>query len=156
MPSRLRRLIRSEFARGGERIAPNPSRRGAVAVEFAVIAPLIFVLLFAGVEFGRTLMAYHGLEAAAREGCRRAVAWNATQQSVEQTVAERLTSFGISSYTLTTDPAVVTSAALWDPITVRVEVPYGRVSWLPLPKYLQGITLAGSCTVPQEANREAL
>ncbi len=53
--------------------APTPRRRGergAAAVEFAIVAPLLFLLVFAIIDFG---FAFHGWDAvqnAAREGAR--------------------------------------------------------------------------------------
>jgi len=132
--------------------ASKATRRGAAAVEFAFVAPIIFLLLFAGIEFGRVLMAMHGLEAAAREGCREAVSWGASEKKVEQTVADHLASFRVTDYKLTTDPNPIGKAAQWDPVTVRVEVTYDQVSWLPTPQYLGKIRLAGSCTLPQESD----
>lgn len=150
---RLKPAKRSKSARFGSSAVSKPSRRGAAAVEFALVAPLIFLFLFAGIEFGRLLMTLHGLEAAAREGCRVAVSWDVTQQDVEQTVAERLAAFGISDYTLTIDPSPLSSVCQWEPINVRITVTYNEVSWLPAPGYLRGITLAGSCTLPQESDQ---
>jgi len=49
------------------------SRRGetgATLVEFAVVAPLLFLLLFGVVEFGRAVITYTGVTTAAREGAR--------------------------------------------------------------------------------------
>jgi len=121
-------------------------------VEFAVVAPLIFLFFFAAIEFGRVLMVIHGLEAAAREGCRIAVAWDATDDEVEAAVDQRLTEFGISGYALTIDPDPPSDALQWDPISVRIAVAYDNVSWLPMPGYLQDIVLTGSCTLPQESD----
>lgn len=135
--------------------ASNAPRRGAVAVEFALVAPLIFLVVFAGIEFGRVLTALHELEAATREGCRIAVASGVTQD-VEDIVAERMSTFGITGYTLTTDPADVSSAAQWAPVKVEAEVTYAQVSWLPVPAYIGGITLRGSCTLPQETGNDSL
>jgi Flp pilus assembly protein TadG len=44
--------------------------RGAAAVEFALIAPLFFALLFGIIELGVTLNEHQAVEAAAREGAR--------------------------------------------------------------------------------------
>ena len=131
----------------------RPSRRGATVVEFALVAPLIFLLIFASIEFGRMQMTLHGLNASAREGCRTAVTWNASQQSVEQAVRDRMVSFGIVNYSLTTDPDPTSKAGQWEPITVRVTVNYDDVSWLPAPRFLRGVTLAGTSTLPQESDQ---
>lgn len=44
--------------------------RGVVAIEFALMAPLLFVLLFGMVQFGRAYNAKVELTAAVREGAR--------------------------------------------------------------------------------------
>ena len=119
-----------------------------------MVAPLVFLLLFASVEFGRLLMAFHGLEAAAREGCRVAISWDVTSQDVEAAVNERLNAFGISGHTTTIDPDPPIGARQWEPITVRIAVAYGEVGWLPAPRYLQNVTLVGSCTLPQESDQD--
>jgi Flp pilus assembly protein TadG len=48
-------------------------RRGAAAVEFAVVAPMVFLVLFAIFEYGRYFMVRHLMDSAAREGVRYAV-----------------------------------------------------------------------------------
>ena len=126
-------------------------RRGTTTVEFAMVCPFVFLFFFASIEFGRLQMAYHGLEGAAREGCRIAMSWKATPADVAQTVTNRLRSFGISGQSLTILPSPLSGAREWEPITVRVEVPYSQVSWLPTPRFIQGYTLVGSCTLPKEA-----
>ena len=46
------------------------SERGAVAVEFAILAPVLVMLLLGIMEFGRAYNAQSSLSAAAREGVR--------------------------------------------------------------------------------------
>lgn len=46
--------------------------RGASAVEFALVLPVLLLLLFGILQFGVTLAALQGLEAATREGARLA------------------------------------------------------------------------------------
>ncbi len=45
-------------------------RDGAAMVEFAIIAPLLFVLIFGIIDFGRVFFLYNNLTNAAREGAR--------------------------------------------------------------------------------------
>lgn len=127
-------------------------RRGSATVELAVVAPVVFLLIFAAVEFGRLLMAMHGLEEAAREGCRQAILVESTSTEVQDTVAARLGTFGISGYTLTTEPSPPTDACQFEPVTVKITVPYTGVSWLPTPKFLGAIQLNASCTFSREAD----
>lgn len=46
------------------------SERGASAVEFAIVAPLLFLLLFGIIEFARAISVYTAVSTAAREGAR--------------------------------------------------------------------------------------
>lgn len=48
-------------------------RRGQALAEFAIVAPLLFLLIFAIIEFGRFIFAYEVLNNATREGARYAI-----------------------------------------------------------------------------------
>ena len=134
-------------------ISRKQERRGVVTVEMAFITPLIFLLVFASIEFGRVLMVTHGLEEAAREGCRKAILAQATADEVKSVVDTRLNTFGISGHTLATDPTQFNTACQFDPVTVKVSVPYSDVSWLPTLKFLSQIQLSASCTLPMESDQ---
>jgi Flp pilus assembly protein TadG len=60
---------------------------GAAAVEFAIVASVLFLLLFGIIEFGLAYFRYQGLQAAAREGARIAAI-----EGSEQTVRDRVDS----------------------------------------------------------------
>ena len=55
-------------------------RRGAAAVEFAVVAPIFLLLVFGMIEYGRMVMVQQVLTNASREGARCAVLDGATHQ----------------------------------------------------------------------------
>ena len=46
------------------------SEHGAAMVEFAIVAPLLFMLVFGIIDFGRALFVFNNLTNAAREGAR--------------------------------------------------------------------------------------
>jgi hypothetical protein len=48
----------------------NQNRRGAVAVEFAIVAPILISIVFGMIELGRAFEMQNLLEVAAREGAR--------------------------------------------------------------------------------------
>lgn len=50
----------------------HKKEEGATLVEFAVVAPLLFLLLFGVIEFGRVVSAYTTVWTSAREGARYA------------------------------------------------------------------------------------
>ena len=54
-------------------LAHPPGRRGQALVEFALVAPIFFLLLFAIIDFGRYVYYVEILNNAAREGTRYAI-----------------------------------------------------------------------------------
>src|SRR5947209_2332932 len=56
------------------RLQPGKNARpGATSVEFAVVAPILFLLMLAIFEFGRAFMVTGLLTDAARRGCRKGI-----------------------------------------------------------------------------------
>lgn len=127
------------------------SRRGAAAVEFALVAPIFFVFVFGLIEFGRLVMVQQILTNAAREGCRVAILTTATTTSVKNTVTNYLTSAGISGATPTVSPDPPSSATSGQSVTVTVTVPFSSVSWLPTPQWLGGKTLTAVSVMRTES-----
>ena len=125
-------------------------RRGAAVVEFAVVAPLIFLILFGMIEFGRMLMVQQILTNASREGARRAIIESSTVPEVTTVITDYLQTNSVSGAILSIDPPDLTTLGAGDPITVSVSVQYDQVSWLPTPQYLGGVTLQGISTMRAE------
>jgi Flp pilus assembly protein TadG len=123
-------------------------RRGAAVVEFAIVAPLFFLLIFGMIEYGRMVMVQQVITNASREGARRAVLDGATATEVSNTVNTYLNSAGIDSNPdyVTLDPADPSAAGYRQPVTVTVTVPFSDVSWLNMPLNFTGedISLGGS------------
>jgi Flp pilus assembly protein TadG len=127
-------------------------RQGAAAVEFAIVAPVFFLMIFGMIEFGRAVMVKQVLTNASREGARLAVLDGSTVSTVKTKVASYMSGAGIPGSTsadvdVPTDP---TTAKYGDPITVTVHVPYNRVSWLPVPIYLGSKTLTATTVMRRE------
>ena len=55
---------------GARPIAPPSSERGATALEFALLAPVLFLLLFAGLEAGRLLFVSAAFRSAVADAAR--------------------------------------------------------------------------------------
>ena len=115
-------------------------RRGIAAVEFAFVAPIFFMLVFALIEFARMMMVQQALTNAAREGCRAAVlATTKDGSDVESSVRDYLRSVMSnatdSGEVRVTVPDGLANTASGTALTVSVEVEYGDVSWLPF-RYL--------------------
>ena len=127
-------------------------QRGATAVEFAMIAPLLFLMFFSMVEFGRASMALHAMEEAARSGCRIAIVGGATTADVLTEVNAILIANGIVGAVSTMDPDPLSNADQWEHITVTITTLYDDLSWLPVPAYLGNIQFTASCILPKEAH----
>jgi Flp pilus assembly pilin Flp len=126
------------------------NRRGAAVVEFAVVAPLFFLLVFGMIEYGRMVMVQQVLVNASREGARVGVLDNATAADVQERVNAYLTSANINGATITLDPADPGSAPSGGSISVTVSVPFQQVSWLPGPLFLGGRQLTATTVMRRE------
>jgi Flp pilus assembly protein TadG len=137
--------MKSCFRRSGVR-----SRRGTATVELAVTAPVLFLLVFGVIEFGRALTVQQLLSNAARDGARSAILEGATVEQVEATVTSYLAGSNVPNASVAVTPNPLTSAQGGDPVTVSVSVPFTSVSWLPAPWFLGGATLESTVTMRRE------
>jgi Flp pilus assembly protein TadG len=116
------------------------NRRGASAVEFAIVAPVFFLLIFGMIEYGRLVMVQQILTNAAREGARRAVLQDATSAAVVSTVRNYLNRASINgnspNLVITVSPAPESAQPSDETISVSLRLPYREVSWLPSPFFL--------------------
>lgn len=141
---------RAAFSKAVSRIRRLSRRSGVAAVEFAIVAPVFFVLVFGMIEFGRMVMVQQILTNASREGARRAVLDAATTDNVTTVVNDYLTSASISGATVSVTPGPPSSAAFGDPVTVDVSVPFSSVSWMPSPWFLSATTLTATTVMRRE------
>ena len=125
-------------------------RKGAAAVEFALVAPLLFLVLFGIVEIGRLFMVQQMLTNCSREGARRAILESSTETEVKTVVNDYLTGSSVSGATVTVSPSDLSSLGLGDPVTVKISVPFEDVSWLPSPWLLGGRTLSAQSVMRTE------
>ncbi len=129
-------------------------RRGAAAVEFAIVAPVFFLFVFGIIEYGRMVMVQQVLTNASREGARIGVLDPPTGQTslplVTSTVNNYLTSAGITGATIVTTPTEPSTATYGQSVTVKVSVLFNNVSWLPTPIWLGSKTLSASSVMRRE------
>lgn len=129
-------------------------RRGAAVVEFAVVAPLLFLFVFGMIEYGRMVMVQQVITNASREAARRAVLDGATYNEVNSFVGSYLTSAAIPAAAvknITMSPSDPSTANYGDPISVTVSVDFNKVSWLPTPIWLGGKSLFATTTMRRES-----
>jgi hypothetical protein len=128
------------------------NRRGAAVVEFAIVAPVFFVLIFGMIEFGQAIMVQQVLTNAAREGARVAILDSTTPTAsvVRSKVTTYLKNSGINGATVTINPAEPTSAAFGEPVTVTIQIPFNNISWIPSPWFLKTKTLTARSVMRRE------
>lgn len=126
-------------------------RRGATAVEFAIVAPILFLLVLGMIEFGRATMVQALLNQSAAEGCRVGIMEGATATDVQGRVRAYLPTINASKVTIAVSPANPAAMETADEkLTVTVTVAYKDVGWLPVPQWLGGKTLTGSASMAAE------
>ena len=126
-------------------------RKGAAVVEFAIVAPVFFLMIFGMIEYGRMVMVQQVLTNASREGARQAVLDGSTTTQVSTVVTDYLSSSSITGATVTVTPDPPGNAAFGDPVTVTVSVPFSQVSWLPSPMFLGGTTMSATTVMRRES-----
>ncbi len=124
-------------------------RRGVAAVEFAIVAPVFFLLIIGIVEIGRAMMVQQVLINASRVGARRAITLSSTEQAVIDAVEEYAAGVGVDGVSVAVSPNPATAAA-GASITVDVDIDYNEVSWLPAPWFMGGKQLAASSVMRKE------
>jgi Flp pilus assembly protein TadG len=143
-------------------IQARDSRRGAAAVEFALLMPVFLLVVWGIVEFGRAMMVGQLVTNAARHGAREAILDGSTNSAVEAEVDSFLVN-SIGSAVAASDVTVtynvvrdgssigsdLASAEPKDMLTVIVQIDHSKVKLLPV-KWLNGVKLTGRCTMRHE------
>lgn len=113
------------------------ARRGTSVVEFAVIAPVFFLLVFGIIEFGRLMMVRQAMTNAAREAGRKA-SLATTLNAADVDLAARNfmkcvmdNASDAAKVRITTTPASLSNITSGTPVTVAVAVNFADVGWLP-------------------------
>lgn len=79
-------------------------RSGATAVEFAIVSPILFMILFACIEIGLAHMILHTTEAAAYEAARVAIIPGTTSQDAKVAARRILGTAGVRKADITLVP----------------------------------------------------
>ncbi len=122
-------------------------RTGAVLVEFALAAPITFLLVFSLIEFSRIGMLTNSAENAAYEGCRAAIIPGGTAAKARTAATNLMTSVGAVNPTITITPATITAAT--NEITVEVSLSLNANAWL-IPTFTKNKTLIKRCRLTRE------
>jgi Flp pilus assembly protein TadG len=78
--------------------------RGQSLTEFALILPILLLIIFGVVDFGRAIYAYNAVSNAAREGGRTAIV-NQTASDIRSRAIQQATALGIDAASVSCPPA---------------------------------------------------
>ncbi|NOZ39917.1 MAG: pilus assembly protein [Planctomycetes bacterium] len=108
--------------------SPAKTRRGATMVEFALVAPVFFLLLLVSFEFARLNVIRHTADNAAYEAARIAMVPGATAAEAVAEANRILNIVSTRGATVTVNPA--TLGLNTNQITVTIDVPLSQNGWI--------------------------
>ena len=122
------------------------NNRGQALVEFALILPILLLLIIGSMEFGLIIHQYLVVAEAAREGARSA-AVGASDVVVASTVKTAASQIASDQLTITISP---TTRVRGSGVTVTVEMPVHTITNLISPFFPSGFTVQGISTMRVE------
>jgi len=99
----------------------NAKRRGQSVVEFALVLPVLLLLVMGIIEFGRIFMAQQSITNASREGARTGVLPSSTSSDVQNTVTSYMASAGLDDTCTVTMTNVGPTVSSGSPTSVTVQ-----------------------------------
>ena len=129
------------------------SLKGQAIVEFTIILPVLILIMFGVIEFGRMMMVEQILASTARAGVREAVLSQTTPTTatIKNTLITNLTAAGVKNVTtgqVVFTPVDTVAASKDAQISLTITVPFSQVSWLNM--IYQNTNLTGTCTMRKE------
>ncbi|MEM9826209.1 MAG: TadE/TadG family type IV pilus assembly protein [Planctomycetota bacterium] len=116
-------------------------------IEFAIVAPLVFLFFFAAFEFCRAAMIRHTVDNAVYESTRVGIIPGSTAREVRGEANRILSTVGISSASVNVIPVRLRRDT--SEVTVRITVPLDDNSFVP-PTFFGGRTLTRELTLRRE------
>ncbi|MFC1758283.1 TadE/TadG family type IV pilus assembly protein [Planctomycetota bacterium] len=112
----------------------SQQRDGVAAVEFAILTPILFLIIAGTMEVCSALFLQEALTVCAYEGARTATQRKATEAQVVARVEEVLEERGIVNGTVAVEPTPE-AAILFQPVVVTVTAPTTGNTILPLSRW---------------------
>ena len=116
-------------------------------MEFALVAPLLFLFLFAAIDIARANIIRSTAENAVYEGARASIIPGATPEKIEAVTREVLDILAIHNAVVTITPTTITSAT--PAVTVQVDIPLASNLYASS-NFLSSATISRSCNLSRE------
>ena len=125
-------------------------RTGIAAVEFAIVLPLVLLLILGSIEISRVISVQHALQEASLTGCRLYAVSEKSQADATNIIDLSLAAAGITGYTISYTPATKNEIdTILEPVTVTISVPYSSIS-LGTERIMSNSTVTASATLPAD------
>lgn len=124
-------------------------RSGAAIVEFALVVPVLLVIVMGTIEASTMIYLKQTLHIAAYEAARTALVPKTTVSIVETTARRILDDRRVRDTTITVTPNNFSAAAASTWITVRIDAPSNSNFAVPL-LFFRNKTISGNCTMMKE------
>jgi len=125
-------------------------RHGVAAVEFAIVLPVIVLVIFGSIETSRVLSIHHSLREAAMNGCRIYSLSDKTQGEAQAMTIHSLSESGIEGYIISFAPEAKSQITTeLQPVTVTISVPHNQAGCDVL-GFFTDATFSASVTLPAE------
>jgi len=122
-------------------------RRGITLAEFAIVAPVFFVILLAGIEFSVLNTIRNTANNAAYEGARKLVIPGAVASSGRQEAERIMGIVGVHALTVTVTPSTIDDETR--EVTVDVSIPYASNAII-VPWFTGDVTIHSQVTLLTE------
>ena len=128
-------------------------RRGVVTVEFAMTAPILFILVLGGWEFSRINMVRNTADNAAYEGARVAMLPGSTATKAINTAQKALDAVGVNGATISVTPTNIQSDT--EQVKVKIRIPYKKNSYGVM-RFFKSGEMVKECTLSRELVYESI
>ena len=118
-------------------------------IEFALVLPILMLLVFGIIEFGRTMTVHQIITNGAREGARRAILPGATNGQVTTAIDNYLNSAGIASG-FSRSVTNLSGLASGSAVTVTISIPFSQIFSAPDWVGLGNVTLSSTVVMRKE------
>jgi Flp pilus assembly protein TadG len=122
-------------------------RSGATLVEFALTAPILFLLLFGSWEVSRANMLRNLARSAAYEGARSGIVPGATADEVRAAAQAVLNGVGVRGANIVVSPNNITAATT--AVTVNIDIPINSNTFV-VPFFFRDKVMQSSCVMTRE------
>ena len=121
---------------------------GSVCVEFALVSPIFFLVVFASIEFARVHMIQSAAENACFEGARRGIVPGATAESCRAQCEEILRIAGVQDFTVQVTPNNIDATT--EVINVSADIPITARNSFGISAFFRGRALRKEITLPRQ------